>query len=206
LIYLAHATFFYFMKDLSLKTGGGDVGLFFTICMVAMIAVRALGGVLFDRMNKITMLRIGLVLLIPCLILLPHAASREAFYLLAVLYGLCLGIILPLTIALLFSASPPPLRGLNTNLNLFTMDVAYFLLPYLGGGLIAFGAGFEILFYGAAGFVMLSLGRVPQAADHFEWNGLRFEIMDMDGRRVDKVLVTTLPPRPPAPTVKASKK
>jgi putative hemolysin len=57
-----------------------------------------------------------------------------------------------------------------------------------------------------SGFVMLSLGRVPQAADHFEWNGLRFEIMDMDGRRVDKVLVTTLPPRPPAPTVKASKK
>lgn len=33
------------------------------------------------------------------------------------------------------------------------------------------------------------LGRVPQAADHFEWDGLRFEIMDMDGRRIDKVLV-----------------
>ena len=46
-----------------------------------------------------------------------------------------------------------------------------------------------------SGFVMMSLGRVPQAADHFEWNGLRFEVMDMDGRRVDKVLVTTLPPR-----------
>ncbi|MHB9097990.1 MAG: MFS transporter [Syntrophales bacterium] len=160
LIYLAHATFFYFMKDLSLKTGGGDVGLFFTICMVAMIAVRAVGGVLFDRMNKLTALRMGLVLLIPCLILLPHAGSRGAFYLLAGVYGLCLGIILPLTIALLFSASPPPLRGLNTNLNLFTMDVAYFLLPYLGGILIAFGAGFEILFYIAAGFVVLSLALV----------------------------------------------
>jgi len=44
-----------------------------------------------------------------------------------------------------------------------------------------------------SGFVMMSLGRVPQVADHFEWNGYRFEIMDMDGRRVDKVLVTTLP-------------
>ncbi|HET7142421.1 MAG TPA: hemolysin family protein [Anaerolineales bacterium] len=44
-----------------------------------------------------------------------------------------------------------------------------------------------------SGFVMTSLGRVPQAADHFEWNGFRFEVMDMDGRRVDKVLVTTLP-------------
>jgi len=46
-----------------------------------------------------------------------------------------------------------------------------------------------------SGFVMVSLGRVPQTADHFEWHGLRFEIIDMDGRRVDKVLVTTLPHR-----------
>ena len=44
------------------------------------------------------------------------------------------------------------------------------------------------------GFVMMQLGRVPQPADHFQWNGFRFEVMDMDGRRVDKVLVA-----PPAP-------
>lgn len=44
-----------------------------------------------------------------------------------------------------------------------------------------------------SGFVMTSLGRVPQTTDQFEWNGFRFEVMDMDGRRVDKVLVTTLP-------------
>jgi putative hemolysin len=46
-----------------------------------------------------------------------------------------------------------------------------------------------------SGFVMMSLGRVPQTADHFEWHDLRFEVIDMDGRRVDKVLVTTLPQR-----------
>lgn len=46
-----------------------------------------------------------------------------------------------------------------------------------------------------SGFVMTSLGRVPQATDHFEWGGLRFEVMDMDGRRVDKVLVATLAAR-----------
>lgn len=44
-----------------------------------------------------------------------------------------------------------------------------------------------------SGFVMLNLGRVPQTADKFEWNGLTFEVMDMDGKRVDKVLVTTIP-------------
>lgn len=47
-----------------------------------------------------------------------------------------------------------------------------------------------------AGFVMASLGKIPSASDQFEWEGLRFEVMDMDARRVDKVLVTTLPARP----------
>ncbi len=49
-----------------------------------------------------------------------------------------------------------------------------------------------------AGFVMASLGKIPRAADQFEWEGLRFEVVDMDARRVDKVLVTTLPARPVA--------
>ena len=39
------------------------------------------------------------------------------------------------------------------------------------------------------GFIMTSLGRIPTASDHFEWGGLRLEVMDMDGFRVDKVMV-----------------
>ncbi|HVG38593.1 MAG TPA: hemolysin family protein [Pyrinomonadaceae bacterium] len=45
-----------------------------------------------------------------------------------------------------------------------------------------------------AGFIMSYLGRVPSTADHFEWDGLRFEIVDMDRRRIDKVLVARSPP------------
>ena len=50
------------------------------------------------------------------------------------------------------------------------------------------------------GFIMFTLGRIPQVSDRFEWNGLQFEVIDMDARRVDKVLVTTLPGKtlPPA--------
>jgi putative hemolysin len=40
------------------------------------------------------------------------------------------------------------------------------------------------------GFVMTYLGRIPTAADHFTWGGLRFEIVDMDGLRIDKILLT----------------
>lgn len=48
------------------------------------------------------------------------------------------------------------------------------------------------LYQTLAGFIMTSLGRVPSAADSFEWRGLRFEVVDMDGKRTDKVLVTPL--------------
>lgn len=40
------------------------------------------------------------------------------------------------------------------------------------------------------GFMMSALKGVPVAGEYFEWGGFRFEIMDMDGLRVDKVLVS----------------
>ena len=43
-----------------------------------------------------------------------------------------------------------------------------------------------------AGMVMLLLGRLPRTADHVEWDGWRFEVIDLDGKRVDKVLVSPL--------------
>lgn len=46
-------------------------------------------------------------------------------------------------------------------------------------------AGFQTL----GGFMMNQLGEIPTAGQYFEWDGLRFEVVDMDGRRVDKVLV-----------------
>ncbi len=49
-----------------------------------------------------------------------------------------------------------------------------------------------------AGFVLAQLGRIPSAGDTFEWQALRFEVVDMDGNRVDKVLVSPLPSPPSA--------
>lgn len=49
----------------------------------------------------------------------------------------------------------------------------------------------EHSFHTLGGFVMHMLGRIPKPADHFVVVGLRFEVMDMDRNRVDKVLVST---------------
>ncbi|MFZ2863127.1 MAG: hemolysin family protein [Ignavibacteriaceae bacterium] len=42
------------------------------------------------------------------------------------------------------------------------------------------------------GFMMYKLNRIPTAGDKFEYKSYMFEIVDMDGKRVDKVLVTRI--------------
>lgn len=51
----------------------------------------------------------------------------------------------------------------------------------------------EGTYHTLGGFVMLQLGRVPRVADHFEWQSRRFEVVDMDKNRIDKVLVQAVP-------------
>jgi putative hemolysin len=51
----------------------------------------------------------------------------------------------------------------------------------------------EAGYHTVGGMVMDNLGRVPATGDRFDWEGFTFEVLDMDGRRVDKVLIT--PPR-----------
>ena len=50
----------------------------------------------------------------------------------------------------------------------------------------------ENYFHTIGGFMLNFLGRVPRESDHFEWGNYRFEVVDMDGRRVDKVMISQL--------------
>jgi putative hemolysin len=47
-----------------------------------------------------------------------------------------------------------------------------------------------------AGLILFVLERIPKTGDHLEVGGLRFEVVDMDGNRIDKVLVTRIPSEP----------
>ncbi len=44
-----------------------------------------------------------------------------------------------------------------------------------------------------AGMVMTALGHIPQTGEVFAWHGIRFEVIDLDGARIDKLLVTPAP-------------
>lgn len=48
-------------------------------------------------------------------------------------------------------------------------------------------------FHTMAGFVLACLGHLPVVGEHFDYEGWRFEVVDLDGRRIDKVLA--VPPR-----------
>ena len=50
-----------------------------------------------------------------------------------------------------------------------------------------------------AGFMMVTLRRVPRKTDHLSFGGFRFEVMDVDSHRIDQVMVTReRPSLPPA--------
>ena len=48
----------------------------------------------------------------------------------------------------------------------------------------------------AAGFVLSVLRKLPEEGEYFSEQGWRFEVVDMDGRRIDKLLVAREGPEP----------
>lgn len=54
------------------------------------------------------------------------------------------------------------------------------------------GRGYNTL----AGLILEQLGHIPAIGDSADWNGLHLEVVDMDGQRIDRVLVTRITPVP----------
>ena len=63
----------------------------------------------------------------------------------------------PLLNAMVFDASPPPLRGVNLNLTLVAMQGGFFLGP-LAGGLVLAACGYTVLFMLCCPLTLLALG------------------------------------------------
>ena len=63
------------------------------------------------------------------------------------------------------------------------------MLDLVSGGRADFGSGESSSESELGGFMMAQLNRVPMVADRITADGWRFEIVEMDGRRVDRVLI-----------------
>jgi putative hemolysin len=53
-------------------------------------------------------------------------------------------------------------------------------------------------YHTAAGMVIAQLGRIPNAGEHFRWGAWRIEVVDLDGPRIDKLLLGRVPVEPDA--------
>lgn len=156
--YLSYSAVFYFLKDFASHFGGHAVGDFFLLSTAMILVVRLAGSLILDRFPKLPLLVLATGSLALTVMFLALTTSAHGLRLLALCYGLGVGLALPLLNALLFQQSPPALRGVNTNLSLFMMDAGFFLTPWLGGLFLAGGGAVGNLFVANAAILALGLG------------------------------------------------
>ncbi|TFW33720.1 hemolysin family protein [Massilia horti] len=58
------------------------------------------------------------------------------------------------------------------------------------GAVVEFPGEGDGSYHTLAGFVLYQLGYIPKPSEYFDWDAYRFEIADMDGNRIDRLLVT----------------
>jgi putative hemolysin len=62
---------------------------------------------------------------------------------------------------------------------------------------LAFPGEDEGAYHTLAGFLLYQLGFIPKPSDTVDWEGFRFEVMDMDGNRIDRIMVSRYEPVEP---------
>jgi len=130
------------------------------VVLVIMSLVYALSaypvGILADRMNKITLLMLGLVLLAAADIVLSFAQGMAGLAMGVVLWGLHMGFTQGLLAALIADTAPPELRGTAFGMFNLVTGIALLLASILAGALWD-GVGPQGTFLAGAGFALLTL-------------------------------------------------
>ncbi|MFH1035681.1 MAG: MFS transporter [Pseudomonadota bacterium] len=160
LVYTSFAALFFYLQGFAQGLGLANPGWFFTCSTLTEILVRVIAGGFFDRGSKRLWLGGSLALLLACFLLLHLARSQATFLGLGFLFGLALGVAMPLINALAFDLSAPRLRAFNSNLGMQMFQGGFFLGPLLGGWLLAL-AGYTPLFLACAGLCLLALLLLP---------------------------------------------
>ncbi|RJR34839.1 MAG: MFS transporter [Deltaproteobacteria bacterium] len=149
-------------KRICLVRQGEDPGLFLFLVTSMIISVRALFSRFFDKVDRKTLCAAGLSAMAAGPVLFALVPQTWAFIAAALIFGLGMGVATPLLTALMFTATPPALRGLNTNLMLQMMDVAHVAGPLMGGLLMSFAASGQAAVSGKA--LLLASAAAPFAA------------------------------------------
>jgi predicted MFS family arabinose efflux permease len=134
-LFIGFTIIMFFLKSFAQTIHLADIGGFFLCLTITIIAIRLVGSQVFDRVNKIALIIASFGLMALAFLGLSRLSNLIHLYLISLLFGVGMGIGVPVISALMFQISEPRLRGLNQNLLMFMLQVAFFLGP-LGGGII----------------------------------------------------------------------
>jgi MFS family permease len=150
------SSMFFLMKGFADQKGITNVGAFFAVQTGLMIAFRLLGGRLFDAFDKARIVLATFIVIAIGHLALDNLPGAWAISLVAVIFGVGMGMGQPTFHALMFEVSPPRFRPLNANMILFSTQAGFFLGPIFGGALIAR--------WGYHGYFLFSVGLALVAA------------------------------------------
>jgi MFS family permease len=150
------SSMFFLIKGFADQQGIINVGSFFAVQTGLMIAFRLLGGRLFDAFDKARVVVATFVVIAIGHLALDNLPGAWAISLVAIIFGVGMGMGQPAFHGLMFEISPPRFRPLNANLILFATQAGFFLGPVLGGALV--------VRWGYHGYFLFSVGLALAAA------------------------------------------
>ena len=137
LVYMMNwSSMLFLFKGFADQQGISNVGSFFSVQMGIMIALRLLAGRLFDSIDKAWMLAATFAIIALGHLGLDNLPGAGAISLVAVIFGLGMGMGHPSLNGLMLEVSAPQFRPLNANLMLFAVQAGYFLGPVISGSLV----------------------------------------------------------------------
>jgi predicted MFS family arabinose efflux permease len=124
--------------------------------MALMIIIRLIAGRLFDAIAKEWLVMATFAFVALGNLSLDHLPGAWAVPLVALIFGVGMGMGQPALSGLMFEVSAPRFRALNANLMLFAIQAGFFFGPVLGGALVA-RRGYHGYFQFSIGLAVLAL-------------------------------------------------
>ena len=159
--FIIFSALFFLFKGFALQRGIKNPGFFFTVQMGVMVAIRLVGGQLFDRISKLTLVVTAMLLTGVGFWLLWIVIDTAWIPLIAAVFGLGMGLCVPPLNSLMYLVSHPQYRGYNANMMMLSIHFGTFMGPFFGAWIIDAGGYDWFLFsailitVSAAGFFLI---------------------------------------------------
>lgn len=145
-----------FIAKYAFDNGIANVGLYFTVYAVLLMASRPVAGLLFDRRGDLPVVLPGMVMLIAAMLVLAQARSLPLFLVAGALNGLGFGAVQPTLQALSVAQAPPQRRGAANGTFFSAFDLGIGIGSILLGA-VAQAVGFSQMYMISAGVGVLGL-------------------------------------------------